>query len=96
MKRSETIVTGKELRCSLALKGARPSQLADHLGVSRSTVSRLLSGERKISGKYENAIIQFIGDVEPVETNEQKFEETVRVMNKEEKIKAIQFILETL
>lgn len=87
-------MTGKELRYLLVVKDIKPSQLAEHLGVSRSTVSRLLSGERTISDEYEDKIMQLVGD--DYESTEQKFKEIVGSMKKAEKIQAIKYILETL
>lgn len=87
-------MTGKELRYALIAKDIKPFQLAEYLGVSRSTVSRFLSGERTISNKYENKITQLVGN--DYESTEQKFKEIVRSMTKAEKIQAIKYILETL
>ena len=90
-------MTGKDLRYSLVLKGIKPSELADHIDVSRSMVSKWLSGTSKISIKQENAIIQFLGNVTDAETKDRRrIEEIVLTMTKEEKINAIQFILGTL
>ena len=87
-------MTGKELRYLLVVKDIKPSQLAEHLGVSRSMVSKLLSGSCAISDKYENEIIQFVGVDH--ESTEQKFKKIIKSMKKAEKIQAIQYILETL
>ena len=90
-------MTGKELRYSLVLKGLRPSELANHIGVSRSTISKWLSGASKIPSKHENTIIYFLGEVTDSEVKDRRrIEEIVPAMTKEEKINAIQFILGTL
>ena len=90
-------MTGKDLRYSLVLKSIKPSELADHIGVSRSMVSKWLSGASKISTKKENAIIQFLGEVTDSEAKDRRrIEEIVLTMTKEEKINVIQFILGTL
>lgn len=87
-------MTSKELRYLLVAKDIKPSQLAEHLGISRSMVSRLLSGKRAISDKRENEIIQLVGS--DYESSEQKFKEIIGSMKKAEKIQAIKYILETL
>ena len=93
----EVGMTCKDLRYSLVLKGRKPSELADHIGVSRSMVSKWLSGASKISTKQENAIIQFLGNVMDAEAKDRRrIDEIVSTMSKEEKINAIQFILGTL
>lgn len=56
-------MTGKDLRYSLVLKGIKPSDLANRLGVSRGMVSKWLSGASRISKKRESAITQLIGEV---------------------------------
>ena len=90
-------MTGKDLRYSLVLKGIKPSELADHIGVSRSMVSKWLSGTSKISTKQENAIIQFLGSVTDAEAKDRRrIEEIILTMTKEEKINVIQFILGTI
>lgn len=90
-------MTGKDLRYSLVLKGIKSSELANHIGVSRSMVSKWLSGASKISTKRENAIIQFLGNITDTEAKDRRrIEEIVSAMTKEEKINAIQFILGTL
>ena len=90
-------MTGKDLRYSLVLRGLRPSELANRIGVSRSMVSKWLSGSSKISTNKENAIVQFLGEVTDAEAKDRRrIEEIVLTMTKEEKINAIQFILRTL
>ena len=90
-------MTGKDLRYSLVLKGIKPSELANNIGVSRSMVSKWLSGASKISSKQEKAVIQFLGSVTDAEAKDRRrIEEIVSTMTKEEKINAIQFILGTL
>ena len=90
-------MTGKGLRYSLALKGSRPSELADYIGVSRSTISKWLSGASKIPSKHENTIMHFLGEVTDAEAKDRRrIEEIIPTMTKEEKINAIQFILGTL
>ena len=96
-KGSKTGMTGKDLRYSLVLKGIKPSELADHIGVSRSIVSKWLSGISKIPSKREDAIVHFLGEVTDAEAKDRRrIEEIVSTMTKEEKINAIQFILGTL
>ena len=95
----EVGMTGKDLRYSLVLKGLKPSELADHIGVSRSTISKWLSGTSKIPSKHENTIMHFLGEVtdsEAKDRDRRRIEEIVPAMTKEEKINAIQFILGTL
>ena len=90
-------MTGKELRYSLVLKGLRPSELANRIGVSRSTISKWLSGTSKIPSKHEDTIIYFLGEVTDAESKDmRRIEEIIPTMAKEEKISAIQFILGTL
>ena len=91
------IMTGKDLRYSMVLSNIKPSQLADNLGVSRSMVSKWLSGTCRISKKHENAITQFLGTVEDVEAKDRRrLEQIILSMTKEEKINAILYILGTL
>lgn len=90
-------MTGKDLRYSLVLKGIRPSELADRISVSRSMVSKWLSGTSKIPSKHEDAIVHLLGEVTDAEAKDRRrIEEIVSTMSKEEKINAIQFILRTL
>ena len=90
-------MTGKDLRYSLVLKGLRPSELASRIGVSRSMISKWLSGVSKIPSKHEDAITHFLGEVTDAEAKDRRrIEEIVSTMSKEEKINVIQFILGTL
>ena len=90
-------MTGKDLRYSLVMKGLRSSELANRIGVSRSTISKWLSGVSKIPSKREDAIIYFLGEVTDAEAKDRRrIEEIIPTMTKEEKINAIQFILGTL
>ena len=90
-------MTGKDLRYSLVLKGIKSSELAEHIGVSRSVVSHWLSGKNRISKKREDSITKFLGEVTDVEAKDnRRIEEIVSAMSKEEKIDAIKFILETI
>lgn len=90
-------MTGKDLRYSLVLKGLKPSELANHIGVSRSVISKWLSGKVKIPSKREDAITKFLGEVIDAEAKDRRrIEEIVSTMTEKEKINAIQFILGTL
>jgi len=90
-------MTGKDLRYSLVLKGLKPSELANRIGVSRSMISKWLSGASKIPSKREDAITHFLGKVTDVEAKDRRrIEEIVPTMTREEKINVIKFIVETL
>ena len=91
------------LRMLLTQKGKRPSELAEYLGVSRSLVSKWLSGKQTPNRKHDEAIGEFFASdslskllQDEHEKDMRSIYEIVEPMTKDQKINVIQFILGTL
>ena len=94
---------GEDLKVLLAQKRRKPSELAEFLGVSRSTISHWLAGT-PIPNKYHANIALFLEEQSPLEkalkclpeNDARSIYEIILPMTKDQKINVIQFILGTL
>ena len=91
------------LKILLAQKGKKPSELAEYLGVSRSLVSRWISGQQIPNKKHDEKIGEFFASdslstlLQEEHTKDMRsIYEIILPMTKDQKINAIQFILGTL
>lgn len=96
-------ISNWNLRLLLDQRGKRPSDLADYLGVSRSLVSKWLSGKQTPNKKHDKAIGEFFSSdslskllQDEHEKDMRSIYEIVEPMTKDQKINVIQFILGTL
>lgn len=91
------------LKILLAQKGKKPSELAEYLGVSRSLVSKWISGKQTPNKKHDEKIGEFFSSdslstllQEEYTRDMRSICEIILPMTKDQKINVIQFILGTL